>query len=42
MPRGWLPRSDILESVEDGIGLGVELLKLNSRSATLLSDRREA
>ena len=42
MPRGWLPRSDILGSVEDGVGLGVELLELDSRSAISLSDRREA
>ena len=42
MPRGWPSRSDILKSVEDGIGLGVELLELNSRSATSLSDRRKA
>ena len=42
MPRRWLPRSVMLESMEDDVGLGVELLELNSRSAISLSDRREA
>ena len=32
----------MLKSMEDGVGLGVELLELDSRSAISLSDRREA
>ena len=42
MPRGLLPGSVMFESMEDDVGLGVELLELDSRSAISLSDRREA
>ena len=42
MPRRWLPRFDMLKSMEDNMGLGVELLKLNLRLAISLSNRREA